>query len=336
MIGRSRFTWIAVIVAALALPCIGRACGSFYTTMESNQTYVFATGTTEGDYGGWYPVAVSTTLTSPVFGRQTTGSDGYVYEQYDLARVTVFLTIDGEGGVWQANSQHDQKQGGWWYSIGTSFQSLVVNPPASSFFITTRSFIPVQWIYGPDQCSHPSWGPTALLYKGDNRSFDPAPWVSYRTESRATAVPDQGLVHNLSLGVGETRNYAFSFEEDPVAWDCWKWNASGFGNTYNMHVSGGASGYRQVSVEIFGGAGNPLSGGPEISWNYTVVIDNSTPSTPRYTRWGSHDCYPAHEAYIGSQMIHSYNPPDHSITTIASCLIGFDMVVLPAFSDRIY
>jgi len=71
-------------------------------------------------------------------------------------------------------------------------------------------------------------------------------------------------------------------------------------------------------VYMYGGANNPLSlGSPEINWNYTIGLNSFIPSSPWYTLNYTHDCFPAHEVFVGNQQIHGYMPSSNDIATIA-------------------
>jgi hypothetical protein len=77
-----------------------------------------------------------------------------------------------------------------------------------------------------------------------------------------------------------------------------------------------------ASVQIWGGSANPLvNPSPDIDWNYTITISNPTVSSATVTINGSHDCFPAHEVYVGRQQIHGFTPTVN-VTQLTSCLLG--------------
>jgi hypothetical protein len=55
---------------------------------------------------------------------------------------------------------------------------------------------------------------------------------------------------------------------------------------------------------------------------YCNSVSKATPTAPTYFLTYIHDCYPAHEVYIGHKLIWPWSPNDHSIGNIAACLSG--------------
>jgi len=49
----------------------------------------------------------------------------------------------------------------------------------------------------------------------------------------------------------------------------------------------------------------------------------ANPASPAYTFEYTHDCFPAHEAYIGTQRIYGFMPNDDQWGHISACLAGY-------------
>jgi len=52
----------------------------------------------------------------------------------------------------------------------------------------------------------------------------------------------------------------------------------------------------------------------------------ANPASPAYTFEYTHDCFPAHEAYIGTPRIYGFMPNDYSGGHIAACLAGYGQI----------
>jgi len=62
---------------------------------------------------------------------------------------------------------------------------------------------------------------------------------------------------------------------------------------------------------------------PGLGYNVTYIIaTNSNPAIPAYSFNYSHKCYPAYEAYIGTQQIYGYCPLNNNPFYISGCLFG--------------
>jgi hypothetical protein len=90
----------------------------------------------------------------------------------------------------------------------------------------------------------------------------------------------------------------------------------------HIDVTGDASS-RRANARFYGGANNPLVASPEINWDVLVVVSTWIPASPHYTISFTHDCFPAHEVYIGKQRIHEWTPTSYTVANVASCLGGF-------------
>lgn len=79
-------------------------------------------------------------------------------------------------------------------------------------------------------------------------------------------------------------------------------------------------------VRVYGTAANPLNSTLDIDWDYTVNFNLANPSQPTYSLTVTHDCFPAHEAYIGSQTVYTFTPAASSMSQIGTCLAGFGQI----------
>jgi hypothetical protein len=81
-----------------------------------------------------------------------------------------------------------------------------------------------------------------------------------------------------------------------------------------------------VNAEFFGQAGNQATflgpNTPPIYWDVTFSISTSNPAYPAYSLQYTHTCYPAFEAYIGSQLVYGYKPSPNNWFYVANCLAG--------------
>ncbi|MDZ7639420.1 MAG: hypothetical protein U5J83_14390 [Bryobacterales bacterium] len=69
-------------------------------------------------------------------------------------------------------------------------------------------------------------------------------------------------------------------------------------------------------MRIFEGAANPINIVSAIDWDQNVYFAK-TPSGTSYSLLTTHDCFPAHEVYVGSQAIYTFQPANYSfINTI--------------------
>jgi len=194
------------------------------------------------------------------------------------------------------------------------------------FTITTRAFIMPNNV-GADLYSCPTSG--GVYYKGDDRSFS-ASATSFRTQQRVVYRSDPGgFIVSHNRNVGQSRSYAKnaidnngrigSEDEDGVGGDCSLWHAAGTAQTSGMNASKSTAN----GVRIYGNAGNPLNPVAEpIDWDYTINFNVANPSAPTYSLTVTHDCYPAHEAYIGNKPVYDWTPISNNMTYIASCLLG--------------
>lgn len=86
--------------------------------------------------------------------------------------------------------------------------------------------------------------------------------------------------------------------------------------TYDMHSStGGGNG--TVNTHIWGSgtnlASNAQSWTPAINWDFTVSINTaSNPAIPAYTVTYQHDCYPAYELFMGTQLVYGLGAMNES------------------------
>jgi hypothetical protein len=63
----------------------------------------------------------------------------------------------------------------------------------------------------------------------------------------------------------------------------------------------------------------------DINRDYQLYLDLNGAS-PMVSGFYKHDCFPAHELWIGNTQIHGYMPPSNNFATLASCLVGFGQI----------
>lgn len=203
------------------------------------------------------------------------------------------------------------------------------------FDVKWRAFIPTPYVYGPDTCVSSATGVQRTIYHGDNRSYDPYSFA-VRTHSEAIVRASTGTaLVDPYIYTGRSKRYASDalsngqLIEDSTLHDCHLLDDQGFAATDNMHVStSGTPG--TVSVNFYGGAGNPVSFAgqyaPDINWNVAVSISANGVQYPRYSLTYTHDCFPAYELYVGHQRLYGYMPSNYHPEIFSFCLLGVAQV----------
>ena len=225
--------------------------------------------------------------------------------------------------------------------------------PNPTFRIRNTSFIPWAFVYvNPARtCALPPPYPPntniILTYKGEPRWFSPNSG-EFRTVNIAQALVGSGT---LQSGFGEAgMSYSFAGQPpldssgwiaaqayDGVNGDCILQHESGRASSSGMSVTSFRTGPNQMQVAFTGGAGNPLSGeSPNIDWSFQIGLNALNPTAPRFTLSYNHDCFPAHELWIGNQQIHGYIPPSNDFVTVLACLSGFGQIAGSNISGPIY
>ena len=147
-----------------------------------------------------------------------------------------------------------------------------------------------------------------------------------------------GTLQNVAHDTGFTNRFAYPIPTNPdgsiassaydgVANDCYLWTATGHASTSNMHASSFVTGLHQLQVRFWGGANNPLTPSPEINWDHTIDL-TAVPGYPAlYTIRYTHDCFPAHEAWIkDQQLMYGFTPGSSDPVTVTYCLSGFGQI----------
>jgi hypothetical protein len=217
---------------------------------------------------------------------------------------------------------------------GTTALEWIRQPPPSEpteFNINVTTFIPGNKMSAaPLFCIDRSTGKPRvrfLFLKTDDRGFDPA-GTTYRTRQLATAIPNDasdadGLKNgSVTLQAQPTKLYAVDAshtivpsDDDGVLGDCAGLEAVLFPIADDVRVTSTRVGPKHVRVRLRGDVGtgarsatdlgiNPICG---IGWDITIDIDTSGP-TPRITRQGKHDGFPAYEVYVNNQSVYTYSP----------------------------
>lgn len=214
-----------------------------------------------------------------------------------------------------------------------------LRPPGNpgNFDVAVRAFIPPLYVHGPEPyCSFP--GDAGVLYNGNNRTYNRFS-SSYKVHNSVMLLPTIGMGTLKVTAVGFTKRYqgnavspdGMSLLEDTVLHDCYLLDDRGQEQNYGLQIDLASYGAQSVTTHIYGSAGNPLTPPaltPTIDWDYWLTISTVNPVSPQYSISGSHDCFPAWEAYIGYMPVDQYWPSDYSPATITYCLSGFGSVTV--------
>lgn len=222
---------------------------------------------------------------------------------------------------------------------GNSFRVPGGSP--SVFDLKFRAFIPPAWVRGPDPCLIDNNFYGGTIYGGDNRTFDPfSPHYRAHAEAVVSSVTGSwsgmvpGGISNPSYRAGTTVRYGsdalapdgYTLQQDYVLHDCHFTDDVFQEDSSQMSGSvHGASG--SVTTNFYGSVNDQTSDlgteTPGLGYNVTYTINTaSNPAIPAYTLDYSHKCYPAYEAYIGSQQVYGYMPLSNSPAYVTACLVG--------------
>jgi hypothetical protein len=207
--------------------------------------------------------------------------------------------------------------------------------------IRMSTFIPWAWIWGPPQepCVF-TVAPTVtrdLSYTGDNRGFS-----SNSSQARGLTLATADILSGSLSGVLHETGWTSSFAGIPplnpdgsiaprafdgVFGDCFLEHERGKASTAPMSIGGSRSGTNQMLVQVRGAIPNPLPHlfSPTIDWDYQLYLDLNGAS-PMVSGFYKHDCFPAHELWIGNTQIHGYMPTSNNFATLASCLVGLGQI----------
>jgi hypothetical protein len=288
----------------------------YYSNLSDDGATVYGSAVTEDD--PMYGEIHSNSTEAEIFHPQ-----GWSIPGYGTTRADLQLAIDA-GGLYRFRGIHSVYCTYYGYLLYRAVTERQISiPPPRQFTLTERAFIPAPYVTAQASCGHPLYGDAPLMYTGDNRSYDYYS-SSYRNQTRIAVTPLRRTVDWTSFQAGISKAYAFFFEEDSEPGDCWKWHAGpAYGDTSNMRAYGSWVQAADMTVQISGFMRNPLAISPAIDWNYQVIINGSTYNPTYNNLVGSHDCYPAHELYIGTQRVHEYMPPSNDPWYITQCLFGF-------------
>jgi hypothetical protein len=223
-------------------------------------------------------------------------------------------------------------------STGNNASTVSVPGARDYFDLKFRSFIPAAWVYGAgypiDYCIDASGNKHKPIYAGDHRNFDPFS-KNYRSFQEVAVSASAGKATTMPFyGAGTTVRYSddalasdrYSLIGDGVLNDCHLTDQVKPGSiSGNTAISGGGG---TIQANLYGSATNMATtwgpyATPSINWNVTYSINAvSNPSYPAYTFSYTHDCFPAYEAYIGTQQIYGFKPSNYSASTIGYCLAG--------------
>lgn len=118
----------------------------------------------------------------------------------------------------------------------------------------------------------------------------------------------------------------YSLLSDTVLHDCYRLDNIVPESTAAMYSLYSGTPGISVNAEFFGAAGNQASllgpNTPPIRWDVTYSINATNPTYPSYSLQYNHTCYPAFEAYIGSQFVYGYKPWSNNAIFVSGCLLG--------------
>lgn len=218
-------------------------------------------------------------------------------------------------------------------TLGHNANALTIPGNPGVFDLKLRAFIPPAWVRGADTCLASDGTVRGTIYAGDNRSFDPFS-NNYRAHSEVVVSASSGSETSTPIFLaGVTTRYAsdalapdgYTLIGDNVYSDCHLTDTVMLESNSSMYVSvSGSQG--TVTTNFYGSAQDATtilgSNTPSTDWNVTFTISTSNPAFPAYTVNYTHDCYPAYEAYIGTQLVYGFKPSSNSRATIVACLAG--------------
>ncbi len=139
-----------------------------------------------------------------------------------------------------------------------------------------------------------------------------------------TGVKDTGYTHLFASDAIQNGLITQAAMEYTATGDCHYLIRIGKAGTDTMTTpSAYGSGTSSAYTALSGQAGNPLAPSGAISWNGTVRLTQTSPTTVHVTGSLYHKCFPAYEVSVGNSDV-VYAPPSSSdFTPIAFCLSGF-------------
>lgn len=181
-------------------------------------------------------------------------------------------------------------------------------------------------------------GNHGVYYIGDHRDFSPFS-RSFRAHSEVivSAASGSAITSPVFLAGTTTR-----YSDDALAPD--GYTLVGDANYNDCHLTDKvvpgiiaanvlvqSGGFGVVSAELYGDATNMATTYPQltpsITWDFNYTINAaSNPTFPAWTLQYTHDCYPAHEVYIGAQLIYGFKPTSNSPANVGLCLAGVNPV----------
>ena len=303
-----------------------------YGVADDNNAYAWAVIDDGGMYGEIHQPGQSASLRSPS-GRATS-----VYSQ--SYRIDLSLPLNEEYGNFTITSYHSLycTYLGWILYQVTSAYAIDV---PRRFKLTTRAFIPPA-SFGPTPftCYNAALSENIpMIFRGDDRGFDPSPSATYRAQTQAVVEPARGRLVGAAHFGGISEAYAIYLEDDGVPSDCWKWDRSGYVDASRLSISAARCHTHGAFITDRLSQDALVFGAPDLDWDYPLDISNFNPAAPGFTIQGVHDCYPAYEFYLNNtQGIYGYLPPRNDFNYATSCLFawfGYDPIRFGPYSGRI-
>jgi hypothetical protein len=239
-------------------------------------------------------------------------------------------------------------------AVWTSQRSSQPTEYFQQFRVTYDSYVQAEWIDNPNYAQWCYNFTDSNFYqyilKGDNRSTSENSFANtYRFKAMAVLNPAASSAFtfglpNLGEGAspwtpGVSREYVYPsgvdanghlLDDYPFLYDCYKLDKIGIGDTSHLYWEYSHNpAIPSSTAHFFGGMALPeeMTWAPENNFDITVEITASDPYHPRYRITADHDCWPAHEVYIGPYRVTNYPDPPYfplsnNPVSIAACLFG--------------
>jgi hypothetical protein len=137
-----------------------------------------------------------------------------------------------------------------------------------------------------------------------------------RTVTAASETRSYGA---FSPANGSTLSYA---DEDGRWYDCFLFNASGYGSTANYQSSISFPFAGQTQSRVYGTGSNPLEPPTAvISWDVHAVFNYQNLDYVNAYANITHSCFPAHVVKTNGKTLYHYTPPSYDTSYIFSCLV---------------
>ncbi|HVJ05868.1 MAG TPA: hypothetical protein VM578_09365 [Candidatus Saccharimonadales bacterium] len=232
------------------------------------------------------------------------------------------------GGI-PANAGQVCGEGSWTCPTISPIGGSGSAPVSSPFVVAYSSYIPVDHVDGPSNCTCAAPSCTLLpgsypeIYMGDGGRG------TYRTTESVVVDSEKQSWNSFFQNTGITRNYSHgspangstlsAADEDGIQYDCNLWNDKGQAPIDFSHDESFPYAH-QAQSHFSGSSSNPLEVPAPIQWDMRTLIDTTNPVAPTALVNYNHTCYPAHQIKVNGQVVYLYQPPSNDVTYIFGCL----------------